>query len=98
MSHSPQPAHIAMLYQELNLCYDPEDVLLKNLGLVTKDSMLYELYLEWSFDPELRLFTEPPAKDTVLSRIREVYMIDEDWCISSLLNVFDRGDASIDYA
>ena len=89
MSQSPQHAHISQLYQELNVCYDPKVVLLKNLGLVTRDPKLYALYLEWSFDPEVRQFTKSPAKDEVLSRIREVFNIDEDWCISSLLNVFD---------
>ena len=70
---------------------------MKNLGLVTTDPKLYSLYLEWSFNPDGRQFTTSPAKDVVLSRIREVYHIDEDWSISSLLNVFDQGETSLDY-
>ena len=77
MSHSTCPSHIASLIKQLEINDDAEEVLLKNVNLITIDTELYNLYDELSFDPSLASFTLIPDMDTVMQRLREIYQIEE---------------------
>jgi hypothetical protein len=52
MSLSNYPQHITNIVTELQSGYEAEDVLLRHVSLINKDTQLYNLYTELSFDYE----------------------------------------------
>jgi hypothetical protein len=70
MSNYPQ--HITNIVAELQFGYEAEDVLQRHVSLINKDTQLYNLYTELSFDTRinsLRVHRQTSTHSNVLRNV-----------------------------